>query len=199
MIAASNVTTTQISLADWLNNPPPRTDWVNEFLRQKRDMTLKHSKIQRRLSTLWSLHVDAHQLGGEVYTKAPCQTKDRGRSPDVAYLTPDLLDQRGDAKVLPQNSPLSGEIVSPTDLAEDILAKAKEYLGSGGDEVWLVYPEAGWILIMTADLGRYLVEAKWQQRSCICQDFRSASMKCLLSQLRSPHPYYLPAPTGESC
>jgi Uma2 family endonuclease len=149
MIASSNVTTTQVSLADWLNNPPPRTEWSNGTLRQKRNMTLKHSKIQRRLSTLWSLHVDAHHLGGEVYTEAPCQTQERGRSPDVAYLTPELLAQYGDAKVLPQSFPLSGEIVSPTDLAEDIIAKAEEYLSSGGDEVWLVYPEAGWILVIT--------------------------------------------------
>ena len=35
----------------------------------------------------------------------------------------------------------SAEIVSPRDLAEDVITKAQEYLESRGEEVWLVFPE----------------------------------------------------------
>ncbi len=149
MVATS--TAPQLTLNDWLQNPPPRTEWVDGDLIQKHGMTLKHSKVQRRLSTLWSLHADAQNLGGEVYTEAPCRTQNQGRFPDVAYLTPALLAQYGDAKVLPQSFPLSAEIVSPTDLAEDMIAKAYEYLASGGEEVWLVYPDNSWIIVITAN------------------------------------------------
>lgn len=142
--------TAPTSLAAWLDSPPHQTEWVNGGLLQKRDMTLRHSKIQRRLSTLWSLHAKAQSLGGEVYTEAPCRTQNQGRSPDVTYLTPTLLEQYGEAKVLPQSFPLTAEIVSPTDLAEEMIAKAKEYLASGGEEVWLVYPDSGWIVVVTA-------------------------------------------------
>jgi hypothetical protein len=41
----------------------------------------------------------------------------------VAYLTPELMQQFGEPAVLPQSFPLIAEIVSPTDLAEDIIAK----------------------------------------------------------------------------
>jgi len=51
--------------------------------------------------------------------------------------------------VLPQSFPLCAEIVSPTDLAEDVIAKATEYLESGSEEVWLVYPENQWIIVVT--------------------------------------------------
>jgi Uma2 family endonuclease len=57
--------------------------------------------------------------------------------------------QFGEAAVLPQSFPLSAEIISPTDLAEDVIAKAQEYLLSGGDEVWLVFPESKWIIVVT--------------------------------------------------
>ncbi|MEM7795096.1 MAG: Uma2 family endonuclease [Cyanobacteria bacterium P01_C01_bin.118] len=149
MVASSTVP--KLTLADWLQNPPSRTEWVNGSLITKQGMTLKHSKIQRRLSTLWSLHAENNELGGEVYTEVPCRTQEQGRSPDVAYLTPDLLAQYGDAKVLPQSFPLTAEIVSPTDLAEDMIAKAYEYLASGSKEVWLVYPDSGWVIVVTTD------------------------------------------------
>lgn len=114
-------------------------------------MTLKHSRIQAKLATYWRNYKDSSAQGGEVYTDVPCRTNQQGRFPDVAYLTPELVAQYGDAKVLPQSFPLSAEIVSPTDLAEDVIAKAQEYLLSGGQEVWLVYPDNRWIIVATEE------------------------------------------------
>jgi len=66
-----------------------------------------------------------------------------GRRSDVAYLTPELLAQFGNFNVLPQSFPLIAEIISPTDGAEEVFAKAKEYLKSGCQEI-LVLPESQW-------------------------------------------------------
>ena len=118
---------------------------------QKTGITLQHSKVQSRLSALWRQFKDESNQGGEVYTEAPCQTEHQGRSPDVAYLTPDLVAEHGNAKVLPQSFPLCAEIVSPTDFGEDVIAKAQEYLASGGKEVWLIFPEVRWIIVVTAE------------------------------------------------
>lgn len=52
---------------------------------------------------------------------------------------------------MPQSFPLSTEIISPTDLAEEVIAKAYEYLQSGGEEVWLVFPENRWVIVVTTD------------------------------------------------
>jgi Uma2 family endonuclease len=57
--------------------------------------------------------------------------------------------QFGDVPTLPQSPPLIAEIVSPTDSAEEIFLKAQEYLDSGSLEVWIVFPESRWILIVT--------------------------------------------------
>lgn len=149
-----------LSLEDWMQNPPKGTEWVDGKLIDKHyqvnpqqvdnnAMTLKHSRIQANLAFYWKSYKNSSGQGGEVYTDAPCRTNKQGRYPDVAYLTPELAAQFGEANVLPQSFPLSAEIVSPTDLAEDVIAKAQEYLQSGGEEVWLVFPENGWIIVAT--------------------------------------------------
>lgn len=156
------------SLEDWIQNPPDSTEWVDgklvekhplewvdEQLVEKSGMTLKHSRIQSRLSRYWGNYLDSSGQGGEVYTDVPCRTNKQGRSPDVAYLTPELLVQFGNSNVLPQSFPLIAEIVSPTDVAEDVFSKANEYLQSGCQEVWLLLPESQWIVVITQQ-QRYL-------------------------------------------
>jgi Uma2 family endonuclease len=137
-----------ISLEEWMENPGDR-EWVNGELVEKKDMTLKQGRLQAKLASYWRSYKDSSGQGGEVYTDAPCWTNKQGRKPDVAYLTPELLAQFSEATVLPQSFPLSAQIVSPTDLAEDLIARAIEYLRSGGEEVWLVFPEHKWVIVVT--------------------------------------------------
>ena len=139
------------SLEDWMHNAPENTEWVNGELVEKNGMTLKHSRIQGNLYFYWRNYQESSHIGGKVYTEVPCRTNQQGRRPDVAYLTPELVAQYGDEAVLPQSFPLSAEIVSPTDLAEEVIAKAREYLQSGGEEVWLVFPENSWVIVVTQE------------------------------------------------
>ncbi|ALF52327.1 hypothetical protein ACX27_04840 [Nostoc piscinale CENA21] len=143
-----NTTSTDYSLEDWLQSPSEGKEWVNGELLEK-EVTLKHSRIQAKVATYWRNYKDASGQGGEVYTEAPCLTNKQGRRPDVAYLTPELMQQFGEPAVLPQSFPLIAEIISPTDLAEDMIAKSQEYLQSGSEEVWLVFPENSWIIVIT--------------------------------------------------
>ncbi|NJK99162.1 MAG: Uma2 family endonuclease [Spirulinaceae cyanobacterium SM2_1_0] len=138
------------SLDDWLQNPLEQTEWLDGNLVEKNGMTLRHSEIQVRLATHWQIYVSDSQVGGKVYSDVPCRTQQQGRRPDVAYLTPQLVTEYGDVAVLPQSFPLSAEIVSPTDRAEEVIARAVEYLQSGGLEVWLVFPENRWLIVVTA-------------------------------------------------
>ncbi|MEI2583605.1 Uma2 family endonuclease [Scytonema sp. PRP1] len=137
------------SLEDFMANPPEGMEWVDDQLVEKAGMTLKHSEIQGNIYFYWRNYISSSQLGGKVYTEVPCRTNKQGRVPDVAYLTPELVAQFGDAPTLPQSFPLIAEIVSPTDLAEDLFVKAQEYLQSASEEVWLVFPESRLILVMT--------------------------------------------------
>lgn len=161
----------QLSLEEWMLNPPEDMEWVDGQLVEKNGMTLKHSNIQAELATHWRNYITSSGQGGEVYTEAPCRTNKQGRKPDVAYLTLELLAQFGEAAALPQSFPLTAEIVSPTDLAEDIIAKSQEYLLSGGKEVWLVFPENKWIIIVTQNQQLIFTSGKNASTQIVLQGF----------------------------
>ncbi|MBW4552366.1 MAG: Uma2 family endonuclease [Aphanocapsa sp. GSE-SYN-MK-11-07L] len=174
-----------LSLEDWLNHPPENSEWVDGKLVNKHPqiwvdgepfatdgMTLKHSRIQAKLGYAWASYAESTGQGGVVYTEAPCRTHKQGRSPDVAYLTPELVAQFGNEKVLPQSFPFSAEIASPTDFAEDLITKAQEYLQSKGLEVWLVFPEAGWVIVLTATTRQIFIGAEVISTQVILPGFK---------------------------
>jgi Uma2 family endonuclease len=137
-----------ISLEDFLANPRDRMEWVDGQLVEKTGMTVRHSLIQGRLVRYWGNYKDESGQGGDVLVELPCRTSKQGRRPDVAYLTAELLAQFGEATALPQSPPLVAEIASPDDSAEELFAKAQEYLESGCEEVWLVFPESRRVLVL---------------------------------------------------
>lgn len=138
-----------VSLEDFTASPPDHMEWVDGQIVEKNGMTVKHSRIQSRLDFSWRSYKISSGQGGEVYTEVPCRTDRRVRRPDVAYLTAELVAEYGDVATFPQSPLLIAEIVSPTDIAEEVFLKAQEYLDSGCLEVWIVFPESRWILIMT--------------------------------------------------
>ena len=90
------------SLEDFVANPPDRMEWVDGQLVEKSGITLRHGEIQLRLACYWDDDKESSRQGGETYISVPCRTKKQGRSPDVAYLTPELVAQLGNAATLPQ-------------------------------------------------------------------------------------------------
>lgn len=160
-----------LSLEDFLAHPLENMEWVDAQLIEKTGMTLRHSQIQLRLGFYWRNYMLSSGQGGEVYTEAPCRTKAQGRRPDVSYLTPELLTQYANATSLPQSFPLIAEIASPDDSGEELFAKAKEYLESGCQEVWLVYPESLWIIIITEKRHLLLTVGETASTQTVLQGF----------------------------
>lgn len=148
-MVTATVLAENFSLEDFMANPPDHMEWVDGQLVEKMGMTLKHGEIQTNLSFFWKSYIISSGQGGKVYTDVPCRTNKQGRRPDVAYLTPELVAQFGDIATLPSSFPLIAEIVSPTDIAEELFLKAQEYLDSGCQEVWIVFPDSRWVLVMT--------------------------------------------------
>jgi len=137
------------SLDAFMHNPPDHMEWVDGQLVEKAAVSLEHSEIILNLGSQWRSYALSSNAGGKVYVDVPCKTAKQGRRPDVAYITADLLKQYGKVVVLPQSFPLVAEVVSPTDAAEMIFAKAQEYLDSGCEEVWLIFPENRYIFVIT--------------------------------------------------
>ncbi len=141
-----------LSLEDFMRNPPDNMEWVNGKLLEKASITLKHSKILGLLLFNWKTYITSNApAGGSIDLHVPCRTNKHIRRPDLAYLTPELIEKFGKSKVFPQSFPLIAEIVSSTDLAEDLFLKAQEYLKSGCLEVWLVFPESRLVFVITKE------------------------------------------------
>ncbi len=149
MVATPELKT--ISLNDFLMHPVDAHEWIDGKIVEKTGMSLRHGQIQARLSFYWRNYMLSTAQAGEVYISPPCRTAKQGRRPDVSYLTPELFTQYSTAAALPQSFPLIAEIASPDDSAEELFAKAKEYLESGCQEIWLVFPENIWIIIITQE------------------------------------------------
>jgi Uma2 family endonuclease len=106
----------------------------------------------RLVGFLW-VHAKTHDLGhvvseGLFHLPLPA---DRNRRPDVAFVSYQRwakdrrVPKRDNAWDVSPN--LVVEVVSPTDLAEEVHEKVAEYLRAGVTLVWVIYPEAGHIYV----------------------------------------------------
>lgn len=134
---------------------PEQMECVDGKLIEKTGMTFKHSVTQANLTYYWRNYILSSGQGGKVCTEAPCRTGKQSRRPDVAYITSQLLEELGEFTILPQSFPLIAEVASPDDSAEELFAKAREYLTSSCQEVWLLFPENQVVIIITE--GKWLV------------------------------------------
>jgi Uma2 family endonuclease len=169
------VVTTESPSITWdyfLENPLERMEWINGKLVKKAEMTAKTGRIQARLAYYWRDYLIRQALGGEVYTETACRTVGRVRCPDVAYLLPNQVAEYGDFKILPHSFSLIAKIISPTDEAEEVLTKLREYLDSQCSEVWLIFPDSRWILIATKTEQRLLSDSEVAESATVLPGFK---------------------------
>ncbi len=106
--------------------------------------------VAARLVSYLDVHIEQQspcpgQLVHEVLFLLPlAKDANRKRRPDIAFVSAERwpidhpASPRQDAwDVVPD---LAVEVVSPTDIAEDLLGKVKEYFQAGVRLVWVVYP-----------------------------------------------------------
>ncbi|MEM1167581.1 MAG: Uma2 family endonuclease [Cyanobacteria bacterium P01_H01_bin.35] len=130
-----------ITLEDYIANPIDGVEWVDGELMKKHPiqwgdknalekyaMTARTRRIQSKLNYYWRNYMMSSGQEGEVYVEASCRTIERVRVPDISYITPELLDQYGEFSVLRVSFILVAEVVSPTDIADNLFAKAKVLL-----------------------------------------------------------------------
>lgn len=111
--------------------------------------------IASRLHLRLGLYVEDHALGTSatellfILDKA----RDLRRRPDVAFVSTERWPAErefplsGDWEVVPD---LVVEVVSPNDLASDLLAKIHEYFQYGVRLIWIVYPEKRQVYVYTS-------------------------------------------------
>lgn len=126
--------------------------------------------IANRISQKIANHAESKKLGFaamELLFRLPLP-KERQRRPDVAFVS----SERWPMETLPPETDnalavvpdLFVEVVSPTDLAEDIHEKLHEYFTAGARQVWIVYPNRGMIEIFESP-----VQSRWLSRNDVLE------------------------------
>lgn len=162
------------TLEEFIVRPVNQAEWVNGEIVEKNGMTVEHGVVQINLGAAWKAYAQTTSQGGATCTDAPCRTIKQVRRPDVAFITQQMLEQEGKPATMPYSFPLVAEIASPTDFAEDLFSKAQEYLASGSDEVWMVFPENQWVLVLTKIQHLWFTQGEVVQTQVVLPGFAIA-------------------------
>jgi len=101
----------------------------------------RHNRVRDRVARRLGNYVEERKLG-EVFLETGFQlTPETVRIPDVSFLTAARVSEIDPDKRIQGAPALAIEVVSPTDLAEDLTQKVKQYLAAGAKAVWVFYPK----------------------------------------------------------
>lgn len=137
--------TTKLTFEDW-QQLPEREGKIYELdegeLLMEPSPALRHNLIRQRIAMRLSEFVESHHLGVVVEEMDFRLAADTVRNPDVAFIASHHLQ-----KIDLDRSPVEGapalavEVVSPSNSAEDMLKKTRQYLQAGARSVWIIYPK----------------------------------------------------------
>jgi Uma2 family endonuclease len=100
----------------------------------------RHNLVRDRISRILGNFVEEHKLG-TVFAETGYQlAPDTVRIPDVSFVPAQRMRGVDLDRRIPGAPALAVEVVSPTDLAQDLAHKVEQYLAAGVRVVWVVYP-----------------------------------------------------------
>lgn len=100
-----------------------------------------HEQTKSEILACLVPYVVQHRLGGVYVETAFMLSPSRVCSPDVAFLSHESV-AKGDPNHIYQGAPdLAIEVVSESEIAEDLRQKIQDYLDAGSKAVWAFYPK----------------------------------------------------------
>jgi Uma2 family endonuclease len=103
--------------------------------------TPRHNLVALRLWRALAAFVETHHLGAVITEIDFRLSENILRKPDVAFVAKEKMAHFDlDHTPIEVSPSLAVEVISPSNLAQDTLKKAHQYLAAGSLAVWLVYP-----------------------------------------------------------
>jgi Uma2 family endonuclease len=116
----------------------------------------RHNRVRDRIARRMGIFVEERKLG-EVFLETGYQlTPETVRIPDVSFVLADRLGEIDPDRRIQGAPALAIEVVSPTDLAEELTQKVKQYLAAGAKVVWVFYPKTREVQVFRADGGSFV-------------------------------------------
>ena len=122
-----------------MTEPMPRHNWVRDNIAA----ALREFAHPRNL--------------GRVFLETSYQlTSETVRIPDVSFVPADQMSKIDLDKRIQGAPALAVEVVSPSDLAEELTLKVNQYLVAGAGAVWVVYPKTREVQVFRADGASFI-------------------------------------------
>ena len=143
-----------LTVDDFLRRPERDDGFFEELIDgeviELPSVTKRHSDIAKHLyDSLLPLDREGFVVQGEV----ACRLSDRSLpNTDVCVIRRERWDAVADDDFLRESPALAVEVHSPSN--RRLRRKAELYLEHGAEQVWLVYPKTGTILVLTQDGDR---------------------------------------------
>jgi Uma2 family endonuclease len=100
----------------------------------------RHNLVRDNIAAVLRGFVLPRKLG-RVFTETGYQlSPETVRIPDVSFVPAERMREIDLDRRIPGAPALAVEVVSPTDLAQDLAQKVDQYLAAGVRAVWVVYP-----------------------------------------------------------
>jgi Uma2 family endonuclease len=116
----------------------------------------RHNRVRDRIARRMGIFVEGRKLG-EVFLETGYQLiPETVRIPDVSFVPADRLGEIDPNRRIQGAPALAIEVVSPTDLAEELTQKVKQYLAAGALAVWVFYPKTREVQVFRADGGSFV-------------------------------------------
>jgi Uma2 family endonuclease len=98
-----------------------------------------HGTFQSKIAQLlWNLMPEGH-----VLTECPISTADGVKASDVAWASPERVEELGEQVCFPQAPEICVEVMSPSNTEAEIQEKTRLYFDAGAREVWRCSEDGG--------------------------------------------------------
>jgi Uma2 family endonuclease len=128
----------EINAGELITLPPPKS---------------MHSRLARSVFIAIHAHLQKEGLrevymeAGYVLSREPLTI----RQPDISVLSKERIQATGEDSYFEGAPELAVEIVSPSDSAEDLEVKVRQYLSAGAKQVWVLYPKPRQVYVWGAN------------------------------------------------
>jgi Uma2 family endonuclease len=116
----------------------------------------RHNWVRDNVARLTGNFAEERKLG-RVFVETGYQlAPETVRIPDVSFVPAERMREIDLDKRIQGAPVLVIEVVSPTDLAEELTQKVKQYLAAGVKAVWVFYPKTREVQVFRADGGSFV-------------------------------------------
>lgn len=111
----------------------------------------RHNRVRDKIARHLGNFVEERKLGWVLVENGDQLGPETVRIPDVSFVPADRVRELDLDRRIEGAPSLAIEVVSPTDLAQELTQKVKQYLAAGARAVWVFYPKVREVQVFRAD------------------------------------------------